>query len=416
MCGIVGVMGDVTPATRSAFKQMLYVGTLRGFDSTGIMTATPHSSDWIKHAIPAPDFLGMTKVQKMVDGHSKMLLGHNRAATKGKVVSVNAHPFTFDNITGVHNGTLTSRYKLDDYQNFEVDSENLFYHLQRNGLQDTIDNCTGAYTLVWHDSKDGTLNVFRNKERPFSYCFSEDRKSMYWASEANMLEWILKRNNISHQDIISLPIHTHLSVPVPVSGKVLEPSLKKVEPVKPIYVRQVHPPVGKSDASSDNSSTHRVSSGGSNKIEDLYGRGEQIEFTLEMIHYNAYKQRFFAGLTTDGNKAKVRVFAQQCAYLEDDVNIGKIFSAVISRDPENDVITVSPHTIVEVMHKDRYYGYGGNEYTYDEYKKLCDKGCSWCASPASVDDADVLWFAPTEHLCGGCQQEEDVKQYLSSTH
>ena len=416
MCGIVGVMGDLTPKVRRAFREMLYVGTLRGFDSTGILTATPHSRDWIKKAISAPDFLGMANVQKMVDGYSKLLLGHNRAATKGKVVSVNAHPFQFDNITGVHNGTLTHRYKLDNYAGFEVDSENLFYHLQLHGLQDTIDNCEGAYTLVWHDSEDGTLNVFRNEQRPFHYCYSEDRKSMYWASEASMLEWILRRNNIIHKDILELPAHTHLTVPVPKTNAKLQPHLKKVTPAaKPIFIRQAYPVVKKDNSSSVNSSTKSSVKTGTDSVAELYGRGEDIEFTLDIVQYNGYNQKVFAGLTTDGNKAKVRVYAQQCEFLRPHIGTDAIFTATISKDP-HEIITVSPHTVMIVVKKDRYYGYEGEEFDYETYRKKCDKGCSWCSSPASVDDAEVLWYAKDEHLCSSCQQEEDVKQYLSSAN
>src|SRR3546814_12623264 len=57
--------------------------------------------------------------------NSKAFIGHNRAATLGKVNGLNAHPFRYDNIMGAHNGTLDTQSWLrleeeDNTINFQI--------------------------------------------------------------------------------------------------------------------------------------------------------------------------------------------------------------------------------------------------------------------------------------------------------
>tara|TARA_R100001086_G_scaffold249777_1_gene190902 strand:- start:29451 stop:30674 length:1224 start_codon:yes stop_codon:yes gene_type:complete len=403
LCGIVGVIGSSWNERVKVFKQLLYVGTLRGFDSTGIFkVGVGGSVEMYKKAVSAPDFLDFKHVDDIINSFGSVLVGHNRAATKGKVNNVNAHPFQFDNITGVHNGTLTHRHKLDDYRDFEVDSENLFYHLQRNGLQDTLDNCDGAYALVWHDSEEKTINLYRNKERPLHYAYSEDRKSLYWASEGEMLEWILEKNHVNYQEIIPLKPHQLLTLPVPEVGSKLQPTLKMVYPAPPPNSKVV-PFKGKPFPSSlENSFTG---------VDGLYERGEDVTFTIEGLSRNKYHQEFIWGYSDDGYGARVRVFLQQRPELRSLVKGTCSFIGAISKAPTDEWLTVSPSSVVE-LEEEGFLGYNNRDYTKEELNKRLSNGCSWCTK-IEKEGSCVHWISDDEYLCVLCQRDPDIQYYIN---
>jgi hypothetical protein len=176
MCGLVGIIGESdNKATLDMFKYMLFFDTLRGWDSTGVFTVNKVTDgvSIIKKAMPAPDFIQMPSVRKILTAPTayagerySAMIGHNRAATVGDVNSVNAHPFDHGDITLVHNGTLRNERILDSYAVHDVDSEMLCDDFNRNGWKDTIEKTVGAYALIWNDASDNTINILRNAERP----------------------------------------------------------------------------------------------------------------------------------------------------------------------------------------------------------------------------------------------------------
>jgi hypothetical protein len=103
-----------------------------------------------------------------------------------------------EHIVGTHNGTLTIKSTRDLEkalgETFAVDSLALFTAIAHLGIEDTISLCEtgssyteGAWSLVWIDRKQGTLNFLRNKHRPMYYAFSEDYKRLFWASEYEII-------------------------------------------------------------------------------------------------------------------------------------------------------------------------------------------------------------------------------------
>lgn len=108
----------------------------------------------------------------------------------------NAHPFDFDTLVGVHNGTLHNKHSLLDSRDFQVDSENLYHHLEMKGLDDLLATMRGAWSLVWWDKTDETLNFLRNNERPMWIMASTDGEVMLWASELPMLELMMDHSTI----------------------------------------------------------------------------------------------------------------------------------------------------------------------------------------------------------------------------
>ena len=52
----------------------------------------------------------------------------------------------------------------------------------------------GSFALVWHDSRDNTVHVCRNDDRPFHIAHIKDEDTIIATSENEMLDFMLLRN------------------------------------------------------------------------------------------------------------------------------------------------------------------------------------------------------------------------------
>lgn len=202
MCGIVGAAGDLDYKDKDALQFLMHLCELRGEDSTGFFTVAKDNNEArISKVVGPTRYMFDTQYwDKLRTFSERVFVGHCRKATIGKISRSTAHPFNYDHITGVHNGTLRNwRYLLPKEE--ETDSMTLFKTMAERGVRDTIDRTDGAYALVWWDEKDSVLNFLRNKERPLHYAFSDDFKKIYWASEAWMLNIALGRAGIKVADM-----------------------------------------------------------------------------------------------------------------------------------------------------------------------------------------------------------------------
>lgn len=200
MCGLVSIVTKLQNGFSKdqvdAFNDLLFLDSLRGMDSTGaILIENNGHMQWNKEAIASPLFCRKKEHQDMLTQafHTgRALVGHNRAATRGVVNDANAHPFTVDDrITLVHNGTLYGDHrKLADV---DVDSHAIAHVIHEKGddVEAALQELSGAFALIWHDYKANTLNFVRNAARPLHWV--ETDSCWIWASEANMIEWILAR-------------------------------------------------------------------------------------------------------------------------------------------------------------------------------------------------------------------------------
>jgi Glutamine amidotransferase domain len=199
MCGLVGMISrkdfGFAFKDKAVFEQLIFADTVRGVDSTGIFGVNKFGN-LVAHktAQAAPSAL---KTQTFKDFLNKMYLdyriviGHNRASTRGATVDENAHPFVEGDICLVHNGTLTTHKQLADK---EVDSHAICHSLSEKGYQDTFENIDGAFALIWYNAEEKKLYMARNKERPLNMVVTDD--AFYFASELAMLEWVLRRNGV----------------------------------------------------------------------------------------------------------------------------------------------------------------------------------------------------------------------------
>lgn len=186
---------------------MLVFDQVRGFDSTGIcFVGNSNNKAKVEKELDGPENLWSYYDSELLDHRGvanttqKVMLGHNRAATIGKVTRENAHPFTFDTVTGVHNGSLDDWYDLERDEKghqFDVDSKALIATIARKGIDHTWKSFRGAATVVWWDEADGSLNMVRNNQRPLYLAYSKNNDVLFWASEPWMITVAASRNNIT---------------------------------------------------------------------------------------------------------------------------------------------------------------------------------------------------------------------------
>lgn len=207
MCGIVGMAGNLNYAHTNMLHDMLLLDTVRGQDSTGLFTKgfVANAKPKLVKAVGLPDALlwededyMFSQTTGKVNVCLKVAIGHNRAATVGKITKETAHPFWFGNIIGVHNGTLTSWEKefAVEGQEFLTDSQAIIFNIHKNGIDDVWSKLRGAAALVWWNEEDETINMIRNAQRPLYFAQGKDDKSIYWASEPWIMTVAASRNRV----------------------------------------------------------------------------------------------------------------------------------------------------------------------------------------------------------------------------
>ena len=212
MCGIVGFITSESKhgeAHRAAFvSQGLIVDTLRGDDSSGaygVWHSQPKDRDgpfWCKQVAGGYEFVNDDAfIDNFYDVSAyRAVVGHNRAATVGKVDVDGAHPFVVGPITLVHNGTLQRTSNLPTpmsaLEDVTVDSHAIAANLAEHSVEDVVASLDGAFTLIWHDSRDDSLNVIRNSKRPLHLCAGSKQDTVFFASEGPMLDFLCKRIGI----------------------------------------------------------------------------------------------------------------------------------------------------------------------------------------------------------------------------
>lgn len=203
MCGIVGIIGAYQNGfcsdEQDMFRDMLFLDTLRGWDSTGVfLVSNVGNVSMRKKAVHGPDFLktpGYNELKQKGWNTGMFMVGHNRAATRGTVNDANAHPFVVDDkIILVQNGTYNGSHK--HHKDVEVDTEAVAHVIAENDdVATALQKIDAAYALVWYNVKTQTLNMIRNEQRPLYLAKTSDNGRVF-ASEIETIYYAASRNKV----------------------------------------------------------------------------------------------------------------------------------------------------------------------------------------------------------------------------
>jgi predicted glutamine amidotransferase len=201
MCGIVGYISKDEKQYQTAKEHFMRfavaLDTLRGPDSTGLIHVRRDFEVSVNHSIlPGDEFVHTQAFINNV-GNAWAQVGHNRAATKGSVKLCNAHPFTFGDVTMVHNGTLSNMgANMPTFRkDFDVDSMQISYALSQASPEDAakvLATIAGSFALVWTDKRDNSVNMCRNSARPLHFGFNSRKDHMWFMSDGHHLHSINK--------------------------------------------------------------------------------------------------------------------------------------------------------------------------------------------------------------------------------
>lgn len=438
MCGHVGVAGYLGQKDEAFFKEALWVGTLRGSHNTGAALVRGKDTAVVKVSGPAQYLLGNKEFDAKATHWNKVMIGHNRHATVGDRTDKNAHPFDFKKIVGAHNGTLDhgAQRRLKDRDQFGTDSEALYANIDEFGVEAVIPEMQGAWALVFWNKETETLSFLRNKERPFSYTMSEDERTIYWASEHKMLEWLLARNNIKHGTVyITNPdVLIEFTIPdswnkkivqtrtVELKGKVYVPSknlpafvptaanVEDYEPWDMAMVIEGWTPQHEQQRKKESENAERQSGLGakpgslSDKASNNFNNLPQS--TRKRLMDRSWDEGFAAG---DKGQSESQCPYKNNKFLMDEWKQGHktaLYDRQAKTADKKKTPDLSQVKDAQVVCRD----YKGSPLTEGEFAKITDNLCAWGDHVLEFTD-EFKWFDASTCVCTNCiEQDNEVQQ------
>ena len=423
MCGLVGIAGSNSANMDKAFRVLLVLDTIRGEHSTGALIVGSAGSIDIHKKVGNPFELFDSKGFDVdIRYCNNVLLGHNRYATAGSVTKRNAHPFDHDTIIGAHNGTLTTQWKLDDYKDYAVDSDNLYHHLAVNGVQATTPLLGGAYALTWWDTTTNTLNFLRNKERPLCYAFTKDRLNILWASERWMLQVAADKALIKLGNIHSLPVAKHYSLQIPLGSSKGYPILGNFQIEG---VQEYTPPKPSHVVIGPNSTTR----GGTNTITsnspNYLGR-YTLDFTVVSMQDGGNNVIVCKLLDYPDTRAQFICRGGSVEAKEYIANTGQIYQAQIKRvirKSSTALVILNKKSIQEVVFQPEeedttgdspfsVLSINGVNATEAQFMSATAEGCVCCGDkPTYNESGELFWVNDNTFVCAYCMEDERIKEH-----
>jgi predicted glutamine amidotransferase len=411
MCGLVGA---ITRSNKRAdfdlvskfVEQALYCDTLRGAHGTGLLSVTTQGVVEVhKRALSGPDFLELSKTKSMLNSFSNdIFIGHNRFATQGARSNENSHPFSHDHIHLFHNGTLKSHRTLSS-RVFDVDSEAIAHLLsESDNVKASLEKIEGAYSLVWYNEEDDTINFARNEERPMYFGDIADGKGLLFASEGGMVSWLASRNGIKLDKIYATEVGSWISINLDASKKA---KVTKFTPKEAVSYTNFY---NRGTAAT----VHRTTEGPSDPIivtptawfpynpqaNHPYGK-----LVATYLHKGVVYDVNISGIDREEAKQyigkKVRVKIGTCSLKE-------IYGPL---DKNQDNLESTGLVVVETGKKSgvkRLKNAFGKPVDAWEFGRLVKNGCKVCSGIILPEDYDdVIFDFSGDPLCEDCAKDED---------
>lgn len=214
MCGIVGVIsrtGTLPRFVEDLFTNMVRMDSIRGEDSTGVFGVTNSGHvDILKGDTDGYTFVTTKDYNDFYNRikNYKVVIGHNRKATSGVISAANAHPFREKHIVLVHNGVIHNAKSIADT---EVDSHAIAHALAKHDPVTALSKLNGAYSIVWYDESDKTINMARNSGRPLGLLEYKHSGIYVIVSEIAMSYWLNGRDNRKSTAMMEVPVDKILS-------------------------------------------------------------------------------------------------------------------------------------------------------------------------------------------------------------
>jgi len=220
MCGLLGIISSspLTEKEKEAFELgMLFTNFKRGPDSTGIVKMEGPNLDVnvvkglgiITNVINRDILVEVNepffdKGKGLVKGKVYSLLGHGRKATQGNVDLSTAHPFTFGDVVGAHNGTIPL-FKMKEFSGhsdtqLDIDSKILINEINEKNcdIPAVYEMIEGAAAVWCVNKKTKNIYLFRNSERSLFLIKHKKQNKWVFTSELWIAELAFDRLGIGN--------------------------------------------------------------------------------------------------------------------------------------------------------------------------------------------------------------------------